>query len=185
MPRPAGRRRRVPRGLDSSRLEVVDGPVRLASAPTAHGGRPCRGRAQNVVVADGFAAAGSRNAMTVSARSLRWLRLCLGMAAFALAGPGVRPLQADVPVRVVRFGDIAPRGAGIANTFEAVGFDPQERVYVALCNPDEKRGRGQLLRLPLEPEDRRPPLLRQFPRRGPPCAAISGPTATGTSPRPW
>ena len=80
--------------------------------------------------------------MTVSARSLRWLRLCLGMAAFALAGPGVRPLQADVPVRVVRFGDIAPRGAGIANTFEAVGFDPQERVYVALCNPEETPGVG-------------------------------------------
>jgi hypothetical protein len=80
--------------------------------------------------------------MTVSANFLRWLRLCLGMAAFALAGPGVRPLQADVPVRVVRFGDIAPRGAGIANTFEAVGFDPQERVYVALCNPDESPGVG-------------------------------------------
>ena len=67
-------------------------------------------------------------------------RLALGLLA-ALAGPCAAAM-ADVPVRVVRFGDLQPAGAGIENTYEAIGFDPAERVYVALCNPEETPGVG-------------------------------------------
>jgi hypothetical protein len=52
------------------------------------------------------------------------------------------PTAADVPVRVVRFNDLQPPGAGIDNTFEAIGFDGQERVYIALCNGKETPGVG-------------------------------------------
>ena len=42
--------------------------------------------------------------------------------------------RADVPVRVIRFDDIKPAGATLNDTFEAIGLDPQERVYATLCN---------------------------------------------------
>lgn len=48
--------------------------------------------------------------------------------------------RADVPVRVIRFDDIKPPGATLDGTFEAVGLDPQERVYATLCNGSESDG---------------------------------------------
>ena len=43
---------------------------------------------------------------------------------------------------MVRFDDLQPPGAGIDNTFEAIGFDLQEHVYIALCNGRELPGVG-------------------------------------------
>jgi hypothetical protein len=80
--------------------------------------------------------------MMLDESGTRWARI---LAAAMLGGCvwlAAVPAVADVPVRVVRFGDLQPRGAGIDNTFEAVGFDPRERVYVALCNGQELPGVG-------------------------------------------
>jgi hypothetical protein len=65
-----------------------------------------------------------------------------GLAAAWLALAAAVPATADVPVRVVRFGDLQPAGAGIDNTFESIGFDSRGRVYVALCNGEETPGVG-------------------------------------------
>jgi hypothetical protein len=56
------------------------------------------------------------------------------------------PQPADaqsVPVRVIRFEDIAPRGAVITSNFEGIGFDNAGKVYVTLCDAEEDvPGRG-------------------------------------------
>jgi hypothetical protein len=75
-----------------------------------------------------------------SARAWAWI--LIGAALSGCAGQFAAPAAADVPVRVVRFGDIQPPGAGIDSTFEAVGFDPKERIYIALCNAEELPGVG-------------------------------------------
>jgi hypothetical protein len=71
-----------------------------------------------------------------------WAWILIGAALAGCAGQVAAPAAADVPVRVLRFGDIQPPGAGIENTFEAVGFGPKERVYIALCNAEELPGVG-------------------------------------------
>lgn len=48
--------------------------------------------------------------------------------------------RADVPVRIIRFDDIKPAGATLNSTFEAIGLDPEERVYATLCNGNAANG---------------------------------------------
>ena len=66
------------------------------------------------------------------------LSLCalikLAGAAFAFFVLVPQATHAQVPVEVIRFEDVKPAGAVFKNTFEAVGVDPQERVYLNLCN---------------------------------------------------
>lgn len=54
--------------------------------------------------------------------------------------------SADVPVKVIRFDDVKPPGVVINSTFEAIGFDPQERVYATLCNSNPTNGDCHLFR---------------------------------------
>jgi hypothetical protein len=58
----------------------------------------------------------------------------LAGAAFALFLPALHAAQAQVPVKVVRFDDVTPPGVVLTMTFNAIGMDPQERVYITLCN---------------------------------------------------
>jgi hypothetical protein len=66
------------------------------------------------------------------------LSLCalikLAGAAFAFFVLVPQATHAQVPVEVIRFEDVKPAGVVFKNTFEAVGVDPQERVYLNLCN---------------------------------------------------
>jgi hypothetical protein len=72
------------------------------------------------------------------------LRVSLVIACIFLLGPFAG--RADVPARVVRFDDIKPAGAILNSTFEAIGLDPQERVYATLCNGSAANGDCYLFR---------------------------------------
>ena len=89
---------------------------------------------------------------TEGGRTGRWPWLLLAATAVILGCLAAWPIRAEVPVRVVRFGDIQPRGAGIDNTFESIGFDPAQRVYIALCNPKEKPGVGNCYMFSWDPK---------------------------------
>lgn len=70
--------------------------------------------------------------------------ICLVMACVLPVDPIA--VRADVPVRVIRFDDIKPAGAILNSTFEAIGLDPQERVYATLCNSSPANGDCHLFR---------------------------------------
>jgi hypothetical protein len=66
----------------------------------------------------------------LSVRSL--IKLVGAAFAFSLLAPYAT--HAQVPVKVVRFDDVTPPSVALKNTFNAIGVDPQERVYLNLCN---------------------------------------------------
>jgi hypothetical protein len=49
-------------------------------------------------------------------------------------------------VRVIRFDDIKPARTTLNSTFEAIGLDPEERVYATLCNERASNGNCYLFR---------------------------------------
>src|SRR5512147_594122 len=124
------------RPLERTMATLTDTVPLFAGRESQQSSTPTRGRRPSCTEnATRFPADARQHSCKSAHDGLSLLSLIkLAGAAFALFLPALHAAHAQVPVKVVRFDDVTPPGVALTMTFNAIGTDPQERVYITLCN---------------------------------------------------